>query len=169
MRKLFLIVTITLISISGFSQNTYVLLDSKLDSDINYAAISEGNFSPKNALDSVFNYVSGSFKVYRFIEVNYGYGFESDSLTTFRDILIIKTNSSGKIIDAFQYTLEWAEPPSTCDLYRLNKGKGIKLDSKLNLSSLRFKLVNEPSYCGRDPYLYLSQNRLIQGEESLRK
>jgi len=157
MRKLLSILIISLTPIFGFSQNGYYLLDYKTESDINYVAITQSNFSPINALDSVFNFVPGKFNVYRFIEINYGYGFDSDSLTAFRDILILKTNSSNKIVDAFQYTLEWAEMPSSCDLYRLNKMKKRTFTPDFNMSNLQFKIVGDTEVCSRDPYFVISQ------------
>ncbi len=55
---------------------------------------------------------------------------------TFHDILIVKTNSQNIILDAFQYTLEWAEPPMSYDLYRSNI-KNQKLTNRLSIRKLR--------------------------------
>lgn len=55
----------------------------------------------------------------------------------FNDILIVKTDSKLKIIDAYQYTLEWAEPPFSYDLYRAVK-QGITLTNQLPVEKLGF-------------------------------
>jgi hypothetical protein len=55
---------------------------------------------------------------------------------TFHDILIVKTNSQNIILDAFQYTLEWGEPPMSYDLYRSNI-KNQKLTNRLSVRKLR--------------------------------
>lgn len=53
---------------------------------------------------------------------------------------IIKTNSSGHIKDAYQYTLEWADVPST-DLYKAHI-KNLVLSKETTISQMNFKRVN---------------------------
>jgi hypothetical protein len=58
-------------------------------------------------------------------------------LETFHDILIVKTNSKNEIIDAYQYTLEWAEPELSYDLFR-STIKNQKLTNGLSIEKLKF-------------------------------
>lgn len=55
--------------------------------------------------------------------------------------MILKVNPKSElIIDGFQYTLEWAEPPAISDLYRVTE-KNQKLTDGIGLDSLKMKLV----------------------------
>ena len=59
----------------------------------------------------------------------------------FHDYLILKVDpSTNEIIDGYQYTLEWAEPPAVSDLYQLSSFGHI-LKSDLSLDDLKMKLV----------------------------
>jgi hypothetical protein len=58
----------------------------------------------------------------------------------FHDVLIVKTNQDNKIVDAYQYTLEWAEPPSACDLFK-SSCKNLSLTNKMSVEKL--KLVRQ--------------------------
>jgi len=61
----------------------------------------------------------------------------------FHDYLILKIDSKSElIIDGFQYTLEWAEPPAISDLYRVTE-KNIKINNGLNLDLLKMELVEQ--------------------------
>ena len=146
------------------AQNHFAFLDLNKDSDFNYNAINKFNYNPKTTLDSVFNPVLGNFKVYRFIETIYDYSFDSDSIKEFHKLLIIKTNSLNKIIDAYCYLLEWEEYPSSCALYRFNKTKTKKFQANFSLSDIQFKLIGDNEYCTRDSFLNL--NQIIIWEET---
>lgn len=155
MRISVFIIFVQLIVNHSIGQNAYMLYDVHSASDLNYNALNSFNASPSAMLDSVFNPLPGKFKVYRFIEANWGYAKDADSVSIFRNILIIKTDQSDKIVDAYQYTLDWAEPPLSCDLFRLNKGRRKKLVQGFCMSNLRFKMVGVN--CEADPYLTVSQ------------
>lgn len=43
--------------------------------------------------------------------------------------LIIKTNESDEVVDAYQFTLEWAEKPFQYDVYKSNAEKLILKDN----------------------------------------
>lgn len=87
----------------------------------------------------IFKPVKGRHTVYTFIAT-----FEGNSYTgrrkTFHDILIIKTNSRGRIKDAYQYTLEWSEIPSY-DLYKAH-AKKLYLTTQTTIAQMRFTRVN---------------------------
>ncbi|PSR52118.1 hypothetical protein AHMF7605_00565 [Adhaeribacter arboris] len=122
----------------------YLVVDSSYNSDFNYNLL--------NAMDSLieasrkwpdaerfFLPVAGKYKYYRFKARFKGVSYDN-SLKDFNDILIIKTDSVNTIIDAYQYTLEWAEYPFTTDLYRISN-KGERLVDKLNVDSLEMKKI----------------------------
>jgi hypothetical protein len=62
---------------------------------------------------------------------------QMNKLETFHDILIVKTNSKNEIIDAYHYTLEWAEPELSYDLFR-STTKNQKLTNGLSIDKLKF-------------------------------
>ena len=62
---------------------------------------------------------------------------QMNKLETSHDILIIKTNLKNEIIDAYQYTLEWAEPQLSYDLFR-STNKNQKLTNGLSIEKLKF-------------------------------
>ena len=53
------------------------------------------------------------------------------------DFKKIKLDKSNKIIDAYQYTLEWAELPCQYDLYKMNSSD-ILLENNLDINLLKF-------------------------------
>lgn len=150
------------------SQNNYVLLDVSDNSDlINNISIEIDSIDKVGVdlLNSVFKPISGNYKTYRFLETFYGISprYFPDSLVhdTLHNVLILIVDKKNKIINGYKYFIENADYPASCDLYKLYKPKRTKLDSKFQLSSLKFILMNDPEYCGKDPYLYLSQRNLI--------
>ena len=50
--------------------------------------------------------------------------------------MIIKTDSKNQIIDAYQYTLEWSEPPFQNDVYK-STAKNLSLTNNLQLNTLK--------------------------------
>ena len=122
----------------------YLVVDSSFNSDFNYKML--------NAMDSLieasrkwpdadrfFLPVAGKYKYYRFNARFKGVSYDN-SIKDFNDVLIIKTDSVNTIIDAYQYTLEWAEYPFTTDLYRISKN-GVRLVDKLTLDSLGMEKI----------------------------
>jgi hypothetical protein len=53
----------------------------------------------------------------------------------------MKTNSKQKILDAYHYTLEWAEPPLSYDLYKAS-AKNLTLVNQLLIENLLFRRMN---------------------------
>lgn len=170
MQKLFFFICAIFLTVVINAQNNYVLLDVSENSEIiKNVSVKLDSTNKIDLLNTVFKPVLGKFKTYRFIETYYGespkYLPDSSVIVLLHDVLILIVDKKNRIIDGYQYSLEYADFPSSCDLYRLYKTRHIKLDSKLQLSSLKFKLVNDSEYCGRDSFLYLSQRNLTPNNE----
>ena len=124
----------------------YVLKKQAKNADFNYSKLDaiDGNIkagrNTKNLM-LIFEPVSGAFNYYQFLATFKGKAYNGGEATTikdFHDILIIKTDQSDKIIDAYQYTLEWAEPPLKYDLFK-SSAKNAVLTDALNIKQLKFK------------------------------
>lgn len=135
----------------------YVLKKKSIDSDFNYTKLDHIDFY--NKIKS-FDPVSGQFTYYQFIATYYGNAYvppgdDGANIKVFHDILIVKTNMLNKMLDAYQYTLEWAETPCQHDVYKstpvnvvLKNNLNIKL---LNLSRTDYwdendKMLNEDGF-----------------------
>jgi len=79
--------------------------------------------------------VKGEYTVYKYLIEYVGKSAEKGE-SKFHDLLVIKTDSSGKILDAYKYTLEWADSPSLA-LYRM-KSKELYLKPDLKINDLGF-------------------------------
>ena len=114
----------------------YKLIKSYDNSEINYEQLNNIDefLSVNRDVRKLFEPVKGDSKIYLFEAEYYGESLSSGS-KKFHDILIVKTDSSNTILDAFHYTLEWAESPFQFDLFR-NSTKGILLEDDLELNSL---------------------------------
>lgn len=115
----------------------YYLIDSFQYADFNYLNIERlDSFATLDSdkVRQVFNPITGKFMVFQFIAEFNGLGY-GNIIKTFHDILIIKINQDRKVIDAFQYTLEWGEMPVSGDLYRLSKDS-VELFDKMKLNKL---------------------------------
>jgi hypothetical protein len=126
---------------TGFKETKiYKLKKKSINSDFNYSKLDDIDGNIKDTINlrnivPIFEPVSGPYVYYQFISTFKGHSFDELD-KDFHDILIIKTDNENKIIDAFQYTLEWAEPPLQFDLYRSNI-KNVTLINDLDISSLR--------------------------------
>ena len=131
----------------------YTLKKKTANSDFDYSKLKWLDDITKDTLNfkPAFEPIGGNYTYYQFIASFKGEGcLEKEQ--DFHDILIIKTNQSNKIIDSYQYTLEWAEMPSQFDLYKLS-AKDLPLTDNLDISLLKFirtdywdekdKLLNE--------------------------
>jgi hypothetical protein len=129
-------------SIGLNQQKVYVLKEQTTNSDFNYSKLKDidGNTEDKlniKNLMPIFEPINGNYNYYQFISTYKGYSFE-DKFKNFHDILIIKTDNLNKIIDAYHYTLEWAELPLEYDLFK-SSAKDINLKNNLDISVLKFK------------------------------
>ena len=95
--------------------------------------------STKN-LQSVFESVNGVFKYYQFLATYPGAGKFAKNSMEFHDILIVKTDGNNIIIDAYLFTLEWAELPRQYDLFR-SSSKGVILTNGMDVKQLGLKRV----------------------------
>ena len=121
----------------------YKLKKQTTNSDFNYSKLDDlkGDTLDRKNLMTIFEPVSGQFNYYQFIATFKGmsslYLGEDPIIKDFHDILIVKTDQNNKIIDAFQYTLEWGEFPFDYDLYRFS-AKNIKLTDNMDISRFKF-------------------------------
>ena len=89
-----------------------------------------------------------------------GEAYNADGQTLFEDfhdILIIKTDSENKIIDAYQYTLEWAEPPLKYDVFK-SSIINIPLTNNMDINLLKFIRT----YSWNDDNKELNENGIIK-------
>lgn len=128
----------------------YTFLTKTQQADINYAALQNINMIEGHSnIEKVFQPIKGKFTVYQF-KANYpGESFQGAGFYIFHDILIAKTDSNNKILDAYQYTLEWTDVPSA-DLFK-STAKNIILENNLDIHKLRF--IRTDSLEGISPQL----------------
>jgi len=143
--KILLQIVILVWSILTFAQDkTYVLTKKTENADINYELFKTFNdfeIYKNDGLKRAFEPVDGKFTTYTFISEFKGLSFDGTE-KVFHDYLILKVDpETNEIIDGYQYTLEWAEPPAISDLYQVTS-KGQKLKDGMELNDLEMKLVN---------------------------
>lgn len=119
----------------------YRLLGKTENADFNYRSLSLIDTTTTNeTLRNIFSPVNGKNTVYVFMATYRGLSFNNTE-KEFNDILIVKTNRNQKILDAYHYTLEWAEPPLSYDLYKAS-AKSLTLANQLSIENLLFRRVN---------------------------
>ena len=143
MQKLTIIIFLLIFNLNFGQEKVYKLISKTENSDINYKAFKKfDNFKiyKNDGLKKAFEPIKGKNDVYFFIADYKGDSFDG-TRKTFHDYLILKVDpKTESIVDAFQYTLEWAEPPAISDLYKLTE-KNIKIYNGLELESLKMELV----------------------------
>jgi hypothetical protein len=88
------------------------------NADLNQRAIfSIDTTKTRETRRNFFNPTKGKYTVYIFIATFKAKSFDNTE-KGFHDILVLKTNKKKQILEAFQYTLEWAEMPFSYDLYQ---------------------------------------------------
>ena len=123
----------------------YTLQKETENSDFNYSKLNDIDGIRMNSrnlknLMPIFEPVNGHYKYFQFLSTFVGEAYNEDELPLFKefhDILIVKTDNDNKIIDAYQYTLEWAEPPLQYDLFK-SSIKNLVIKNNLNISQLKF-------------------------------
>jgi len=115
----------------------YILKKKSINSDFDYSKLD--NIDNYKKVES-FEPVDGKYTYYQFISTFKGYAYvapgdSGDHTKTFHDILIIKTNENNEVIDAYQFTLEWAEKPFQYDVYK-SEADNLILADNLNIKSL---------------------------------
>lgn len=112
----------------------YLLVSTTPAADFNYGVL-YGIDTIEN-WRSAFESLRGKYTVYKFMAHYFGpsaLGYDKE----FHDILIIKTNSKNKVIDGYQYTLEWGDQRSF-DLFRYS-AHNVKFKNGLKLRLLKLK------------------------------
>ncbi|GHC66074.1 hypothetical protein [Ulvibacter litoralis] len=142
MQKLIIIIFILIYNLNFGQEKVYKLVSKTENSDINYKAFKNfDNFKiyKNDGLKKAFNPKKGTNDIYVFISEFKGDSFDG-TRKTFHDYLILKVDTKSElIIDGFQYTMEWAEPPAISDLYRVTE-KNVKIGNGIDLNSLKMKL-----------------------------
>lgn len=127
----------------------YILKKQTNNSDFDYSKLDDidddfGLFKKPKKIITAFEPVNGKYNYYQFIATFKGSSYNDGSgslIKDFNDILIIKTNNENQIIDAYQYTLEWAEPPFQYDVFKSSL-KNIKLTDNLDIEKLKLMRTN---------------------------
>lgn len=154
--KAILLIAFVSITTLGFCQSkNYNLQEKATNSDINYnlfELFSESKIYENNGMKKAFSPTTGDYTVYTFIAEYKDLSF-TGTKKLFHDYLILKVEpKTGKILDGFQYTLEWSEPPAISDLYQVTK-REITLVDKLSLDSLDMRIVKSNYSQGRKTQL----------------
>jgi hypothetical protein len=135
------IVLLLLLSLKTFSQTKeYNLLDKTINADINHILLKKVlqlNLFTTDLLNGIFKPINGNFIVYRFLSTYKGFSYTGKQ-KYFHDILIVKTNNNNKIVSAYQYTLEWSEPPIESDLY-VSSCKNTYLKDSMMIDKFKFE------------------------------
>lgn len=124
----------------------YILRKQTENSDFDYSSLDDidddfGIFQKPKKIITTFEPVNGKYNYYQFIATFKGSSYNDGSgsiIKDFNDILIIKTNDGNEIIDAYQYTLEWAESPLQYDVFKLT-AKNLILLENLKIENLKLK------------------------------
>lgn len=137
----FLMITCALLILKATSQaqeKEYKLVVRHTAADFNYRAIRQiDRAQTGEERRAVFHPIKGRYTVYVFMATYTGLSF-TGSHKDFHDILILKTGKDGRVKDAFHYTLEWAEPPFSYDLYRATAQVGV-LGPGLSIEQLQLR------------------------------
>jgi hypothetical protein len=81
--------------------------------------------------------IPGDHTIYKFIREYKPESWPAESPEKLHDLLMIKTDGRGNVLDAYHYTLEWSDSPSL-DLYGMS-AKGLNLKRQLTIADFEFK------------------------------
>ncbi len=129
------------------SKRIFILQKQTDHADFDYVKLQDIDKSLEDSVSaqnpqSVFESVKGVFKYYQFLTTYRGEEKYAESPMEFHDILIVKTDGNNIIIDAYMFTLEWAELPRQYDLFR-SSSKGVPLIYGMDVKQLELKRVYE--------------------------
>ena len=115
----------------------YRLKKNTINSNFNYFQLNniDSYLGDWHNLGQIFEPVDGRHNFYKFMATFKGESY-AGTIKDFHDILIIKTDSENKILDAYQYTTEWAEPPCQYDVYR-GSVNDLVLTDNFDISALK--------------------------------
>lgn len=126
-------------------EKNYHLVSKTENSDLNYKLFDQFGSTKiysGGKIEKAFLPKKGKFTVYVFTSEYMGDSFDG-TRKLFHDKLILKVNpKTNEVMDGFQYTLEWAEPPALSDLYRLQDDT-VVLTDKMNLDELQMQVDDE--------------------------
>jgi len=116
----------------------YILKKKSINSDFDYSKLD--NIDNYKKAES-FEPINGRYTYYQFISTFKGQAYvapgdSGDRIKIFHDILIIKTNENDEVVDAYQFTLEWAEKPYQYEVYKSN------VENLILTDNLDIKLLN---------------------------
>ena len=145
MRKLTIIIFLLIYNLNFGQEKVYELISRTENSNINYKAFKKFDdfkIYKNDGLKKAFDPIKGKSDIYFFIAEYKGDSFDG-TRKTFHDYLILKVDPKTElIVDGFQYTLEWAEPPAISDLYKVTN-KNQKINDGIDLNSLKMELVEQ--------------------------
>lgn len=120
---------------------TYHLISHQRNSELNYPQFAlYDSLISKEEIIKAFTAIEGESDVYIF-RANYWNASFRVHHKMFNDYLCLKVDpQSKKVLDAFQYTLEWAELPASSDLYSLGNSEVYLVDS-MSIAELEMKLA----------------------------
>jgi hypothetical protein len=138
------IIAFLFFGVSLFAQlKEYKLVSKTSNADLSQRAIfSIDTTKIRETRQNVFNPTKGNYTVYMFIATFKGQSFDNTE-KDFHDILVLKTDKKKQILEAYQYTLEWAEMPFSYDLYQAT-AKGVALINRLPIEKLKFRKADDP-------------------------
>ncbi len=120
----------------------YVLKKEVRNADIDTLLLEDFDRSANKVttISNLFEPIRGKFLYFQFIATFKGevYNETGTLIKDFHDILIIKTDRNYRILDAYQYTLEWLELPLQYDLFR-GSAKGTILRDGFNILALHLR------------------------------
>ena len=146
MNKIIVISILIIMSLSSHAaDNTkivYQITEIHKNADLNIKLIHEykynGNlWGETEEVLKLFKPTKGKNTIFVFMASFEGIGYE-DERDIFHDVMILKVDKNNIILDGLHYTLEWAEPPKNCALYRVTK-TGATLKKGLAIKDLGLK------------------------------
>jgi hypothetical protein len=138
-----ILISVVFLSCCGItlSDGGYTLTAVIRDADLDYAMLNTiDTITPPFPEGSKYQIsdigtVKGTYTVYKFIREYNSRSKFSASPVTFHDLLAVKVDTAGVIVDAYKYTLEWTDSPSLA-LYRLGK-KGVRFKTNIDVNELQ--------------------------------
>ncbi len=139
----------------------YKLKKKATNSDFDYSKLDDFDNNTNDTLNLknlmlIFDPIPGLYNYFQFIATFKGYSIQNVE-KDFHNILIIKTDSKNTIIDAYLYTLEWAEPPLQLNLYKSDM-KNVKLKDNLEISELK---MTRKEFWDEEDRIYKGGGKLI--------
>jgi hypothetical protein len=123
------------------SDSGYTLTAVIRNADLDYTMLNNiDNITPPFPDGSTYQIgdigtVKGTYTVYKFMREFKGRSKFSASPVTLHDLLAVKVDTAGVIVDAYKYTLEWTDSPSLA-LYRLGR-KGVRFKTNIDVNELQ--------------------------------